>query len=269
MGAKSSIEDPQVETVQAQTKLYARDLRKMFDAERLRSSQLEAANRQLQAYAADLKTSYLAEKQRAQELERAYHETLICLVKATRFRDQETGAHIIRLGHYAKLLATRVGWDAASADLLAEASAMHDVGKIGVPDSVLLKPGPLDPREWELLKKHTEIGASLLRGSSSPLLQMASDIAWTHHERWDGSGYPRGLRGEEIPECGRIVMLVDHYDALRTSRPYKPALTHERACQIMLEGDGRTFPQHFDPRLLAIFRDGHREFEAIYERHRD
>ncbi len=269
MGAKGSIEDSQLEAVQAQTKLYARDLRKAVDAERLRSSQLEAANRQLQAYAADLKTSYLAEKQRAQELERAYHETLMRLVAATRFRDQETGAHIVRIGYYAKLLASRAGWEPAATDLLAEASAMHDVGKIGVPDAVLLKPGPLDVREWEVLKKHTEIGASLLRGSSSPLLQMAGEIAWTHHERWDGSGYPRGLRGEAIPECGRIVMLVDHYDALRTSRPYKPALTHERACQIMLEGDGRTFPQHFDPRLLTIFREAHAELEAIYERYRD
>lgn len=98
---------------------------------------------------------------------------------------------------------------------------------------------------------------------------MESGILRDRQERWDGSGYPRGLRGEEIPECGRIVMLVDHYDALRTSRPYKPALTHERACQIMLEGNGRTYPQHFNPRLLAIFREAHRDFEAIYERHRD
>jgi putative two-component system response regulator len=98
---------------------------------------------------------------------------------------------------------------------------------------------------------------------------LESGILRDRQERWDGSGYPRGLRGEEIPECGRIVMLVDHYDALRTSRPYKPALTHERACQIMLEGNGRTYPQHFNPRLLAIFREAHRDFEAIYERHRD
>ncbi len=120
-----------------------------------------------------------------------------------------------------------------------------------------------------MLKRHTEIGARLLRGSRSPLLELASQIAWTHHERWDGSGYPRGLRGEQIPPCGRAVMLVDQYDALRSARPYKPPMPHRRVCHVMLHGDGRTLPQHLDPALLQAFEEIHQDFERIYEQYHD
>lgn len=146
---------------------------------------------------------------------------------------------------------------------------MHDVGKIGVPDTIIHKPGPLTAEEWTLLKRHTEIGAEVLSGSRSPLIEMARQIALTHHERWDGSGYPHGLTGLQIPPAGRVVMLVDQYDALRAHRPYKPAFSHAEACHVMLEGDGRTLPQHFDPVLLSAFREIHSDFDDIHARHAD
>jgi len=143
---------------------------------------------------------------------------------------------------------------------------MHDIGKLGVPDAVLHKEGALDGREWEMMKRHCAFGASLLKGSASPLLETAREIALTHHERWDGTGYPQGLRGEEIPISGRIVMLVDQYDALRSQRCYKPPFDHETTRRILLEGDNRTRPEHFDPRLLDAFSALHRELKAIYGR---
>jgi len=252
-----------------QLELYARDLKRVLADEEERSRQLEMANRQLQAYAQDLKSALLAERQQSRELERSYHETVLRLLTATRRRDHETGEHVVRIAHYARRLALCTGWTESDAELLFEAAPMHDVGKIGVPDAVLLKPGPLNEEEWTLLKRHTEVGAELLSGSRSPLIEMARQIALTHHERWDGTGYPHGLTGLSIPLAGRIVMLVDQYDALRTKRPYKPAFSHCEACRVMFEGDGRTLPRHFDPLLLAAFRDIHADFADIYALHRD
>jgi len=252
-----------------QLELYARDLKRVLADEEERSRQLEMANRQLQVYAQDLKSSLLAERRQSRELERSYHETVLRLLTATRCRDHETGEHVVRIAHYARRLALCTGWAGPDAELLFEAAPMHDVGKIGIPDSVLLKPGPLNEEEWKLLKRHTVVGAELLSGSRSPLIEMARQIALTHHERWDGTGYPHNLKGLAIPLAGRIVMLVDQYDALRTKRPYKPALSHRQTCQVMLEGDGRTLPRHFDPLLLAAFRDIHQEFGDIYAIHSD
>lgn len=255
---------PRTPDLRSQLELYARDLKRVLAEEEERTRQLEMANRQLQVYAQDLKSALLAERQQSRELERSYHDTVLRLLNATRCRDHETGQHVERIAHYARRLALCTGWSVPDAEVLFEAAPMHDVGKIGVPDYVLHKPGPLTAEEWTLLKRHTEIGAELLSGSRSPLIEMARQIALTHHERWDGSGYPHGLKGLEIPLAGRIVMVVDQYDALRTKRPYKPALSHADARRVMIEGDGRTLPRHFDPLLLAAFREIHSEFAMIY-----
>jgi putative two-component system response regulator len=226
--------------------------------------QLDRAHAQLLLYAHDLKRAIAVERAKSKEVEKAYYDTVLRFTLLVQYKDEETGAHILRVAHYSKLLARHLGWTAAAADRLFDAAPMHDIGKLGVPDAVLRKQGRLDRAEWARMREHCSIGASLLQGSTSPLLEMARQIALTHHEHWDGSGYPQGLQGEEIPLVGRLVMLADQYDALRTQGPYKPAFDHGKTCYIMLKGDGHTLPEHFDPQLLKAFRDMHQEFEAVY-----
>ncbi len=172
------------------------------------------------------------------------------LGRAAEYRDNETGLHTIRMSHYAAQLAQSLGWGAADCELLLHASPMHDVGKIGIPDAILLKPGKLDPAEWTIMQTHAAIGAHILEDSDSDLLQLASTIAHSHHEKWDGSGYPQGLAGDAIPAAGRIVAVVDVFDALTSARPYKQAWPVEQAVRYIADNAG----QHFDPACATHFQ---------------
>ncbi|MHB9119260.1 MAG: HD-GYP domain-containing protein [Burkholderiales bacterium] len=204
-------------------------------------------------------------RERTRELLETRQEIIRRLGMAAEYRDNETGLHIVRMSRICALLGRAVGLAEAQCDLLLSASPMHDVGKIGIPDAILLKPGKLDGEEWEVMKTHAEIGAELLSGHPSDLMEMARIIALSHHEKWDGSGYPAGLKGEDIPLPGRIAALADVFDALTSDRPYKKAWSVEAALAYIDESSGK----HFDPALVAAFRSVLPEVAAIRVRYAD
>ena len=253
-----------LDAVEAQLRAYACDFGRLAGSDMEKAKRLKIAHEQLEIYARDLKTAYEGERRRARELEKAYYDSVRRLVYASRYKDKETGKHIERLSHYASAVAKHLGWTPDAARLLFDATPMHDVGKIGVPDSILSKPAPLNEQEWQQMKRHTVLGASLLKGSASPLLELARHIALCHHEHWDGSGYPQGLKGDAIPRAARIVMLVDQYDALRSPRPYKCGFSHGKACDVIVNGDGRTLPGHFDPEMIDAFHHLQGGFKHTY-----
>jgi putative two-component system response regulator len=201
--------------------------------------------------------------ERTQELDHTRLEIIRRLGRASEYRDNETGLHIVRMSKMSALLAKKAGLSERECELILNASPMHDVGKIGIPDSILLKPGKLDPSEWETMMKHAEIGAELLSGHHSELLEVARVIALSHHEKWDGSGYPQKLKGKDIPIMARIVAVADVFDALTSERPYKKAWSVEDAVKLISDGRGA----HFDPDLANLFIEHLDEFISIKDKY--
>lgn len=199
------------------------------------------------------------------ETENAFMLSVTLLARAAELHDEDTGNHILRVNEYAYALAQWAGCSRAFCDEIRYSAALHDVGKMSVDQAILHKKGRLDAAEWAEMQKHPLYGFEIL--AASDRLKMAADIAYGHHEKWAGGGYPRGLRGAEIPLAARIVAVADVYDALRSKRPYKPPFSHEKAVEIMTRGDDRINPaEHFDPRLLGLFVERHAAFDDIWRR---
>lgn len=197
----------------------------------------------------ELEEAHQAILHHTRDLREAQIETIERLATAAEFRDDDTGQHVHRVSQNCARIAAALQWPEAQTELIRKASPLHDVGKIGIPDHILLKPGKLTPEEWEIMKSHILIGSSILSGSRFPLLQMAEEIALTHHEKWDGTGYSPGLGGEAIPLSGRIVAVADVFDALTHERPYKKAWPVSEAVDEIRSQSGR----HFDPDVVEAF----------------
>jgi putative two-component system response regulator len=208
-----------------------------------------AAAAQMECMLRDLGRVYRERNEALQEVARAHHDALFRLALAAEYRDDDTGAHIVRMGYLAERLAMLAGQTPEWAAMLRKAAPMHDVGKIGIPDGVLKKPGSFTPEERAVMNRHPEIGAGILGQSRIPLFQLAAEVALSHHERWDGSGYPAGLSGAAIPLAGRLVAVVDSFDALTMDRCYRVAFSDEQALQMLSAEAGRAF----DPDLVALF----------------
>lgn len=201
----------------------------------------------------------------AEQLKLAHVDLVHRLGRAAEYKDTDTGEHIVRMSKYSKILALAYGMDEHYAELIKQAAPMHDIGKIGIPDAILLKPGKLTADEFDFMKQHAEIGAKILENSSSPLLQLAYVLAIEHHEKWDGSGYPNGVKGEEISIEGRIVAIADVFDALTSKRPYKKAWSVDEAFTLLREQAGK----HFDPQLVALFEGQIDAIMDVYSTYRD
>lgn len=201
----------------------------------------------------------------AERLKEASLDTIYRLSKAAEYRDEDTGSHIIRMSNYAAAIAEQMGLNENTVEAILYAAPMHDIGKIATPDSILLKPGKLNPDEWEIMKLHTVHGAEILKRPGVGFIKFAEIIALTHHERWDGGGYPSGLTGEDIPLVGRIVAIADVFDALISKRPYKKAFSLDRAFGIILENKGL----HFDPAVVEAFFNIELKLLSIKDRYVD
>ena len=208
-----------------------------------------AAWAQMERMVEDLGRMYRERNEALQEVARAHHDALFRLALAAEFRDDDTGQHIVRMGFLAEALSLATGSDPGYAAMLRKAAPMHDVGKIGIPDAVLKKPGRFNAEERQVMNQHPMLGAAILGQSRIPLFQLAAEVALSHHERWDGSGYPAGRRGLEIPLSGRIVAIVDFFDALTMDRCYRPAFGDDEALEMLSAERGRAF----DPDLVDLF----------------
>ncbi len=233
----------------AQLKKYADDLGKVYQSEKEKRKELQAANEQLVKFADDLNKTFSELKSTHEELQEAYLDTIHRLVLAAEYKDEDTGDHIVRMSRYSALIAAKLGLPDSDVQNIRYAAPMHDVGKIGIPDNILMKPGKLTDEEFDFMKTHTNIGAKILADSKAEILQLAQQIAVSHHEKWNGRGYPQGILGDKIPNAGRIVGLADVFDALTSRRPYKDPYPVEVAVDIIKKERG----EHFDPEVADAF----------------
>jgi putative two-component system response regulator len=219
----------------------------------------EEAGAQMECFVQDFRRMYRERNEALREVTRAHKSALLQLSLAAEKKDDDTGVHIVRMGYLAEALALFLGQSPAYASMLRQAAPMHDIGKIGIPDSVLKKPGPLTDEERQVMNTHPAMGAEILGRSHIPVFLMASELALTHHERYDGSGYPAGLVGDAIPLSGRITAVVDFFDALTMDRVYRPAFTVERALSMLVAESGAAF----DPLVVNAFLAHAEEIDAL------
>ena len=244
-----------------QLKKYADDIAKVYQSEKQKRKELQTANEQLVKFADDLNNTVKELQASNRELQSAYHDTIHRLVLAAEYKDEDTGDHIVRMSRYSALIAEELGLPDKEAQDIFYAAPMHDVGKIGIPDNILMKPGKLTDEEFDRMKTHTSIGAKILADSRADILQLAQQIAISHHEKWNGRGYPQSHAGEKIPLAGRIVGLADVFDALTSKRPYKVPYPVEVAVNIIQKERG----EHFDPDVADAFLGNIDEFVKIKE----
>jgi putative two-component system response regulator len=238
-GADEVITKP-VDSVELQTRLKSSlKIRAFYENALHPQGEIEAEiNRRIEQF-----------KKTVEKLKAASLDTIFRLARAAEFKDEDTGAHIERMSHYSTAIARKMGLDEERIEYLLYAAPMHDIGKIGIPDAVLKKPGKLNDEEWKIMRQHTVFGAAILKGSKVEFIKLAEDIALTHHEKWNGTGYPRGLKGTETILEGRIVAMADVFDALTSERPYKKPMPLEKSLSIIMEGKGT----HFDPDVVDAF----------------
>ena len=214
----------------------------------------------------ELKTAFNDLEKANKKIKEVYISTIYRLSLAAEYKDPETGKHLIRISRLSVYLSKLLGLSESMQERMYFTSPMHDIGKISVPDSILTKPSKLTAEEFETVKQHTTQGYQILKDSESEILQTAGEIALTHHENYDGTGYPENLKGEKIPLSGRIIKILDVYDSLRSERVYKDAFSHEKTMKIITEGDGRVEPEHFDPKILSLFKIHEQEINEIFEK---
>ncbi len=254
------LKNPQAGLVDiAQLKKYAQDIAEVYKSEKEKRKELQISEQQLEKYADDLNKTILELKASHREIQEAYIDTIHRLALAAEYKDEDTGNHIIRISRYCTLIAEKLGLSAREVQNIRYAAPMHDVGKIGIPDNILMKPGKLTDEEFEIIKTHSTIGAKILANSKSKVLNVAEQIALYHHEKWNGKGYPQGLSGDNIPLTGRIVGLADVFDALTSKRPYKDPYSMEVAIDIIKKERG----EHFDPDIVDVFLENKDEILKI------
>jgi putative two-component system response regulator len=238
--------------LQAQLFRYAEDIQKLLaerDMAEMNKNETNSAHKQLERFDHDFMLLMEKNKKSREALESSHIDSTRRLAVEAEYKDDDTGVHIVRMSRFSSMIARAYGHDENYCHLLEQASPMHDIGKIGIPDSILKKTGKLTEEEWKCMRKHPEYGANILSGSDVPLLKLAEEVALAHHEKYDGSGYPSNLKGDNIPLSGRIVALADFFDALTMDRCYRPAFSDKKALTMVKEGSGT----HFDPNVVKAF----------------